>query len=163
MRVTETRKRWLPRLSLVGQTQWNNAEGFGGQNVTSVLMLTVTQQLWDGGNSSIDRQEMLGTVRMLSLQRDQQRARIDAEVRGAREQLKLAHQDVAATQQVVKVAELAVNAARKGLEAGSNTRLELLNQEDRLADARLSLLQASLSVEGAKLALRQALGLPPLP
>ncbi|MCO4760370.1 MAG: efflux RND transporter permease subunit [Myxococcales bacterium] len=161
LRVGETRKRWLPRFSLVGQSQWSNAAGFGGQNVTSVLMVQVSQQLWDGGNSSIDRKEALGHLEQVQLRRQVQRHRVAAEVRGTMHRIATLQKDLLASQKALEVSEKAVKDATAGLAAGSNTELELKDLEDRVVEGKLAVLQARVQHTVAVLDLRQAVGLGP--
>ena len=161
LRLGETRKRWLPRLALVGQSQWSNAAGFSGQNVTSVLMVTVTQQIWDGGSSGIDRREVASQLRQLALQRGRQRAQVGAEVRGTLRRIASLERDVLAAQLALSVSEQAVKDAKVGLSAGSNTELELKDLEDRVVEARLSVLQGRIQRAVAVFDLRQAVGMGP--
>ncbi|MCB9740442.1 MAG: TolC family protein [Deltaproteobacteria bacterium] len=161
-RVSETRKRWLPRLGLSGQTQWSNAAGFGGQNVTSALMITVTQQIWDGGASSLDRREAAANLRIVHLEAEKSARQIGAEVRGALLAVDRAKADLGAATRGVDVSAAAVEDARIGRKIGTNTELEQLGLEDRLVEAQLAVVQARIGVSLAILDVRSALGLPPM-
>ncbi|MEY3013969.1 MAG: hypothetical protein RIT45_2704 [Pseudomonadota bacterium] len=162
MRVSETRKRWLPRLSLSGQTQWSNAAGFGGQNVTSALMITVTQQIWDGGASSLDHREASANLRIAAVETQKIERRIAAEVRGSLLAVQRAGADIDTAQRAVDVSSAAVQDAIIGRKVGTNTELEQLGLEDRLVEAELGVVQARVARSMAVLDVRSALGLPPL-
>ncbi len=162
MRVSETRKRWLPRLSLAGQTQWSNAAGFGGQNVTSALMITVTQQIWDGGASSLDHREASANLRIAAVETQKIERRIAAEVRGSLLAVQRAGADIDTAQGAVDVSSAAVQDAIIGRKVGTNTELEQLGLEDRLVEAELGVVQARVARSMAVLDVRSALGLPPL-
>lgn len=162
LQTDAARRRWLPRLSLVGQTQWQNAAGFGGQNVTSMLMVTLTQQIWDGGTSRIDGEEAALDLRVADIERQRTDRRIAAEVRGAYAVYHRAQQDFGLSQRAVEVSEAAVADARIGRDVGTNTELELLGLEDRVVEAQLSAVQAKILIAVALLDVRAALGLPPL-
>lgn len=161
LKLGETRKRWLPRFSLVGQSQWSNAAGFGGRNVTSMLMVKVTQQIWDGGTSGLDRREATSQLAQLDLQRGMQRARVSAEVRGTLAQIANLEKDLISAQEALKVSEKAVTDAKAGLAAGSNTELELKDLEDRVVEGQIGVLRARIQHAVAVYDLRQAVGLGP--
>jgi len=161
LRVTETYKRWLPRLSLVGQSQWSNAQGFAGTNITSLLMVQVSQQVWDGGMSGIDRKQARAVQRQVAINKGAIKARVAAEVRGALRRIAQLDKDTVAAKKALEVSEAAVVDARAGLSAGANTELELRGLQDRVVASRLAVLRARTAHSIAILDLRRAVGLPP--
>lgn len=161
LRVAETRKRWLPRLSLMGQTQWQNVEGFGGQSTNSLLMVTLTQQIWDAGASGNDRREAAADLRIVEIERLRRERTIAAEIYGALANIQRAEADLKAAQRGVEVSAAAVASGKVGRTVGTNTELELLTLEDRLVEAELAVVQARIGVAMAVFDLRSALGLTP--
>ncbi len=162
LRAAEARNRWWPRLGLYAQGQWQNASGFGDQNTSSMLMVTLSQQLWDAGQSGLDRKAALLEASRLKVEADQSRRRIAAEVRGAAAQLQVTRKDAVAARKSAEVARQALSDARSGLEAGTNTELDLRRVEDSLIEAELGQVNKEVAVEAAVLGLRRALGLGPL-
>jgi len=162
LRVDETLKRWLPRLSLVGQSQWSNAAGFAGTNVTSMLMVQLSQQLWDGGMSSLDRKAMREQVRQVTVEAARARARIEAQVRGCNARIAQQRHDVDAAVKALQVSKLALADARAGASAGAATEYEVRALEDRVLEAEISLLQSRTQHALAILDLREAVGLAPM-
>ena len=161
LRVAETRKRWLPRFSLMGQTQWQNVKGFGGQSTSSMLMVTLTQQIWDAGASGNDRREAAADMRIVEIERQRRERTIAAEIYGAKASIERAEADLKAAQRGVEVSASAVNSGKVGRTVGTNTEFELLTLEDRLVEAELAVVQARIGVAMAVFDLRSALGLAP--
>lgn len=162
LQTNETWKRWLPRLSLVGQSQWSNVSGFAGTNVTSMLMVQLTQQIWDGGISGIDRRQNEAMRRQIAVQKATIKAQIAAQVRGAARRIAVLEKDAVAVGEALAVSEAAVKDAEAGVAAGANTELELRGLQDRVVETRLAVLQAATSLSVAVLELRRTVGLAPL-
>lgn len=162
LRIRETKNRFWPRFGLVAQAQWQNVEGFAGQNTTAYIGVSVTQYIWDGRTSAIDRREQELALAEQAIEARKLRARAEAEIRGALARVGSLDDDLVAAEQAVAVSQQAVKDATLGLEAGTNTELDLRRFEDQALEAELGVVQKRVEREMAVLSLRQAMGLGPL-
>lgn len=125
-----------------------NASGnFGvndeGDDSTS-LSLTLSGPIYQGG-------AIPSRVRQLEAQRDQVRAQlyttglqVDQGVGSAYANLAVAVASIAASQQEVRAAQLALAGVREELQLGARTTLDVLDQEQELLDARTNLVSAEV-------------------
>ena len=126
-----------------------------------MLMVTLTQQIWDAGASGNDRREAAADMRIVEIERQRRERTIAAEIYGAKASIERAEADLKAAQRGVEVSASAVNSGKVGRTVGTNTEFELLTLEDRLVEAELAVVQARIGVAMAVFDLRSALGLAP--
>ena len=125
-------------------------------------MVQVTQQIWDGGTSGLDRKERQSQVRQLAIEAEKTRSRIEAEVRGAMAKIKQQEQDASAATKALKVSQQALADAKAGFSAGAATEYEVRALEDRVVNAEIGVLQARTQLAVAILDLRQSVGASPM-
>ena len=91
-----------------------------------------------------------------------QRNKIEIELRTARNALDIAQQNVTAARELLKQANLTLTIFRKALDAGEVDLFFLLNQEIKVNDSEVKLLEAERDFFTAIAAMQAALGLDPL-
>ncbi len=91
-----------------------------------------------------------------------QRNKIEVELRTARNALDIAYQNVVAATELLKQSEITLSIFRKSLEAGRTDLFFLLNQEIKVNDSEVKLLEAERDFFTALASMQAALGLDPL-
>jgi outer membrane protein TolC len=158
----EPRGRFWPSLALTGQARASSEEGFAGANTDWFLGVTLTWNVWDGGERAAEAEALDAAARIGDLDAAAASRRVDLEVRQALAQLGTARE-------VVAQAEAAVAAARKNAEEtailyrrGLARAIEVVDAAAALFDAEVALARESYGLGLALLDLRAALGLDPL-
>ena len=121
------------------------------------------------GGVPIQRRKPIGKIqateaklKQISQKLEYQRNKIEIELRTARNALDIAQQNVVAARELLKQANITVSIFRRSFEAGKTDLFFLLNQEIKVNDSEVKLLEAERDFFTAMAAMQAALGLDPL-
>jgi outer membrane protein len=157
--VERARSNHLPTLKLTGSSQWqsNTDLGYASDNLSSVGVQLAMPLLAGGRISSVTRETLARQDQAAELLR---KAMADAELAAA-ESFHGVNDSVArvsALKQAVKSSEVALDAARIGLDVGYRTSVDVLNAQQQLFAARRDLLQQRYNYIQQRLKLKAAVG-----
>jgi outer membrane protein TolC len=159
--ASEPLLRIVPTLNLIGQANTSTNTPSNAKVIDEFLGLSLSWTLYDAGNRyadkhSRDAQAQIADLVLVTL------------VRTVDEQVKAAAVTLLASQNALKVAEMAVSAAQKSAEEteilynqGLAKAIELVDAQDQVFLAETNYATAEYSMAGAYLSLRQAMGLLP--
>ncbi len=155
--------RYVPSLDLAGTYRTTNESGFSGRTHDESASLTLTWELFDGGEGLAERAERLSTLRAAELGISLRSRSIEVEIRQAAALL-------TSEQAAIRQAASAVKAATKNsvesselYREGLATALERSVATVQLFEAEVSEVRAKYALALAYLNLRAAKGLDPLP
>jgi len=116
--------------------------------------LQISVPLWTGGQREARHEEAMRLADRADAELDRARRRIALEVRAAWLGLEAGSQRVVALEQSRIASEARLQTTRTGLEVGDRTTLDVLNAQNDLAQAELSLAQARIArlLDGLRLA-----------
>ena len=157
--IKVAKAQYAPRVSIVGSAGVQERYGDDGRRDTSVTALAQgTIPLVTGGLKQSE-------VRSARLQREQARQQIMTLERAIRAQVlqawfgyEAAQRSISASRRQVEAAEIAYEGANEELAVGVRTTLDVLDQEQQLFEARLSLVQAERDAYVAAHTLLRAVG-----
>jgi len=150
--------RWLPTLSAFGQARAFNYGGFSGTNYALAAGLQLDWSLYDGGARDAARA-------LANAQRDEAQARLSSlqltiadDIANARRDLDVKHAAVTTAQRAVTLSGQTLERVRAQHDAGTIAQLDLLNAQDTVVSAELTLAQARFDLELAELTLQRQVG-----
>jgi outer membrane protein TolC len=150
--------RWSPVLSAFGFLRGQNYTGFSGDKYAWGVGLQLDWLLYDGGVRDAQRH-------IAEAQRREAEARLDLladtvsdEVANARGSLETKRKGVTAAERAVELARETLRLIRAQYEAGTAKQLDVLQAQDVLVGAEVSLAQAHFDVALADIQLRRAAG-----
>lgn len=149
----------LPRVDVEGNlTRSDQATSPESRSETAEIFARITVPLYQGGAVSSE-------VRQAKQIHGQRRKELDAAVRTAVERATRSWEDLLTAQAQIKAfsaeikaAEIALDGVKQEAQVGSRTVLDVLDAEQELLDARVSLIGARRDEFVARMALRQAVG-----
>lgn len=153
------KKYWMPNLFGYGQyqTSWQ-----GNNSLfwipSSVVGVTLSVNLWDGGTSRAKRERILININDLDERKRQLEAAITLEVNNARNQYENALNVLENKTRNLALTERIVETTRKKYTAGVGSSFELVATDLQLYNAQRDLLQAKYDVLNARVAVQKALG-----
>ncbi|WP_376090170.1 TolC family outer membrane protein [Roseomonas sp. CCTCC AB2023176] len=149
----------LPSASLQGQAFRNDNQTQPGTRSTGQqITATLTVPLFQGGAEyAAVRQARQDATRLRQVVDDQRRASTQQAIQ-AWETLQSARATVEATRAQIRAAEVALDGVQREAVVGSRTTLDVLNAEQELLNARVSLVRALANVVTASHSLAQAVG-----
>lgn len=152
---------YLPTLSLRTTWQVSSDPGFAGQYTAGAMFLTAAWQLFDPNRRPRHAaQEALARQARLEAQYRAREASFT--IRQARRDLDTVGATLLTARQRLTLASETRQQVQGRYTAGRATALELVEAEDTLRQAELDAIARTLSLDRARLALQQALGLDPL-
>ncbi|WP_458096783.1 TolC family outer membrane protein [Roseomonas sp. WA12] len=149
----------LPQASLQAQAFRNdNQQALGQRAIGEQVLATVTVPLYQGGAEySAVRQARQDATRLRQVVDDQRRA-ATAQAIQAWETLQSARATVESVRAQIRAAEIALDGVQREAVVGSRTTLDVLNAEQELLNARVSLVRALANVVTGSHSLAQAVG-----
>ncbi|HEY8613894.1 MAG TPA: TolC family outer membrane protein [Roseomonas sp.] len=149
----------LPQASLQAQAFRNdNQQTLGQRTIGEQVTATVTVPLYQGGAEySQVRQARQDATRLRQVVDDQRRI-ASAQAIQAWETLQSARATVDSVRAQIRAAEIALDGVQREAVVGSRTTLDVLNAEQELLNARVSLVRALANVVTASHAVAQAVG-----
>jgi outer membrane protein TolC len=154
--------RWVPSLVANGTANATSVAGTTGKTTDWFVGLNAIWTLWDGGERSADRADLVAQAEVARLQSDRQ-------TRGVALEVDTALVSLGTSRDTITVASAAVVAARKNVEEtralyrqGLARALDVADATARLFDAEVALARERYGLGLALLNLRSALGLGPL-
>ena len=163
--LTLARNQMLPNVDLTMQTTQNMGEATSDPNVKGPLQLEVGVI----GGVPIQRRKSIGKAQSTEAKLNQvsqklefQRNKIELELRTARNALDIAQQNVKTSRELLKQANITLAIFKKANEAGEVDLFFLLNQEIKVNDSEVKLLEAERDFFTALAAMQASLGLDPL-
>lgn len=153
--------RYLPSLGFSGLARFTNEQGFSGRDRDWSLGVNLSWALYDGGERHAERHERSALARVADLETHAAVRRVELEVRRARV-------GIEQSQQAVRAAGAALDAARRNAVEMSELYRQGLARALELADASVRLFEAEVALAGERfglgrafLGLRAAVGLDP--
>jgi len=149
----------LPQASLQAQAFRNdNQTAAGTRAIGESLTATLTVPIYQGGAEySAVRQARQDAIRLRQVVDDQRRA-ASSQASTAWETLGSARATVDSVRAQIRAAEIALDGVQREAVVGSRTTLDVLNAEQELLNARVSLVRALANVVTASHSLAQAVG-----
>ena len=149
----------LPQASLQAQAFRNdNQQILGQRTIGESLTASVTIPIYQGGSEyAVVRQARQDAIRLRNVVDDQRRA-ASAQASQAWETLLSARATVDSVRAQIRAAEVALDGVQREAVVGSRTTLDVLNSEQELLNARVSLVRALTNVVTASHSLAQAVG-----
>lgn len=159
--ILSSRLRWLPTVQGFANFRAFNYAGFSGQNFNFSGGVQLDWILYDGGARYAQRRlqeaQLEETQARLRLLRDTVRDEIST----ARRTLGNRRNNFTTAQRSVMLAQETLNLVRAQYEAGTVTQLDLLQAQDSLLSAEVTLAQARFDLSLAELSLSRTVGLFP--
>jgi TolC family type I secretion outer membrane protein len=150
----------LPTVSLAGSlSRSDDATTRGSESTSSSLTASVSIPLYQSGSEYSDIRELGQTNNQRRIQVEESRRDVTEDVKQAWERLNTATARIHARVDEVAAAEVALDGVRQETEVGSRTTLDVLDAEQELLDARVSLVSAERDEYVAGFELRSAIGL----
>ena len=149
----------LPQASVQAQAFRNdNQQVVGQRTIGEQVVATVTVPLYQGGSEySAVRQARQDAIRLRQVVDDQRRI-ATAQAIQAWETLQSARATVESVRAQIRAAEIALDGVQREAVVGSRTTLDVLNAEQELLNARVSLVRALTNVVTGSYSLAQAVG-----
>jgi outer membrane protein TolC len=157
----ESWMKFLPQLVGTGSYRWSDVEGFAGDSTNWQLGLALQWSLFEGGLTYWELQERTHEVNAAALSIEKTRQDIAQQVHEARLELQTAEANLTAARRRVDLATKSAELVGAQFEVGAVTQLDVLDANRALADAQTADALAQLGVDLARLALEQALVMPP--
>lgn len=155
--------RWSPMLSAFGFLRGQNYTGFSGDKYAWAVGLQLDWLVFDGGVRDAQRHVAEAQRRAAEARLELLADTVSDEVANARGSLETKRKGVAAAQRSVELARETLRLVRAQYEAGTARQLDVLQAQDVLVGAEVSLAQAHFDVALADLQLRRAAGAFPAP
>lgn len=158
--LTQAKSGYLPRLSTSADYGRAYIDGLVPEDEDNVasLLFTLSQLIYDFGRTT-------GLIDASAFNVEASQANLRQVYHDVVLDIKNQYYDVLESQELITVAEEAVRnyerqlyRARKYLEAGVRTRIDVTNAEVNLANERLNLVQAKANLQSSRVALEQTLG-----
>ncbi len=163
--LTLARNQVLPSVDLVLQSVQNVGQGTSAINDKGEFQL----EAGVSGEVPIQRRKAIGKIQnteaklmQISQKAEFQRNKIEIQLRSARNGLDIAQQNVVAARELLRQANITLDIFRRVLEAGRVDLFFLLNQEIKVNDSEVKLLEAERDFFVSLAAMQAALGLDPL-
>jgi len=159
LNVERYKKYWMPNLFGYGQyqTSWQ-----GNNNLfwipSSVVGVTLSVNLWDGGTSRAKRERVQIDIQELDQRKRQLENAITLEVNNARNQYENALNVLENKRRNLRLTERIVDTTRKKYAAGIGSSFELVATDQQLFGAQRDYLQAQFDVLTARVSVQKALG-----
>jgi outer membrane protein TolC len=167
-RAKEPLWRWVPALSAIGQADASSSENMtgpdaaNGQTIDWFVGLSAVWTLWDGGERSADRDDLVAQAEVAELESARQTRGVALEVRNALVALDTSRGTVDAASSAVTAARKNVEEARALYRQGLARALDVADATAGLFEAEVALAQERYGLGVALLNLRSALGHEPL-
>jgi outer membrane protein TolC len=158
----EPRMRWLPALGLAAQLAASSQTDRSGHDVTGTVSLNASWTIFDGGSRDADARSRDASAAIADLQADSLVRTVDAQVRGAAASLDSAQQALVAAQDAMTASRKSADETAILYHQQLAKAIELLDANEQRFAAEVNFAVAQFSVATAYLALRQAMGLPPI-
>src|SRR5215510_2336490 len=148
-----------PTLSLQGSAQQNNEQSLLGLKSFNALVLgQLTIPIYQGGSEYALIRQTKETLGQQRLNLDTARDSVRQNVVQSWGQLEAAKANIEATQAQVQASEIALNGVREEARVGQRTTLDVLNAQQELVNARVSLVSAQRDRVVASYTLLSAVG-----
>ncbi len=157
----QTRGSWLayaPSLSFIAQYQLSNVKGFTGQYGYWTAGLGLQWTIWDGGLREANLRESRAKERESLATLEAAENKVRDEVRRAFLDLESAQSNRATAEDQLRLAKESATLVRGSYEAGAATYLELIDADNALLGAELSLLSETLNADLAVIKVARAAG-----
>lgn len=160
--VTSAWMDYLPTIALTGSYRVTQNTGFSGDPASWQILMTLDWLIYDGGLRRATRRERASQLREAQLRLDQLDRSARHQARQARRDLDTAAATLRTSAERVELARVTREQVLRRFRGGVDNSLELVEADDALEQAELSLVAGQLELATARLALLQALGLDPL-
>jgi outer membrane protein TolC len=153
------KKYWMPNLFGYGQyqTSWQGNDKLFWIP-SSVVGVTLSVNLWDGGTSRARRERVQIDINELDIRKKQLEQGITLEVNNARNQYENALTVLENKRRNLQLTERIYDTTQKKYQAGVGSSFELVTTEQQLFNAQRDLLQAQYDALTARVAVQKALG-----
>jgi outer membrane protein len=148
-----------PTVSLTGSlNQRYDVQGLGDRRSSASVVGSVSVPLYEGGEVTSRVRAAKETVAQRRLEVDVSRDAIRAGIVAAWGQLEASKAQILAAQAQVQASEIALNGVREEAKVGQRTTLDVLNAQQELLDARVTLISAQRDRVVASYQVMQAVG-----
>jgi outer membrane protein TolC len=159
--VLSAKLKWLPSLSAFGLFRLTNAAGFSGQPWAVGVGAQVDWLIYDAGLRLAQERQFESVAVETGLRRAQLRDTISDDIRNLREALTTRRQAVDSARHEAALADETLRLTRVQRDAGTATQLDLLQAQDALINAEVTVARARFEVGLAAVQLKRAAGLFP--
>lgn len=157
--TTDAWMQYLPTLALQGQGRYTtNTGGFTSDPFTGAIIVQASIPLYDGGNRYAAMQESTSRVREETFKLKQLEEKIESQVRGNAEDLRIRGEALQTAQHAVELSKASRDNAVRFYELGTATNLDVIDANLALFGAELDLARAQLDVDQGRLGLAYILG-----
>jgi outer membrane protein TolC len=150
--------RWAPTLSAFGNARKFNYDNFVRDRHSWAVGGQLDWVLFDGGGRDADRHRATARAAEAQAQAEVLRDKVRDDLANETDTLMVKRLGVEAAEHSVTLAQESLELIRTQYAAGTGTQLDLLQAQDAIVAAHLSLVQARFDVAAADLALRYAAG-----
>jgi outer membrane protein len=150
--------RWFPSLSAFGTGRVSNYSGFGGDPYFWAVGASLDWVLLDGGLRDVQRKAARAQGRETTLRVLQLRDTVRDDLADSRLLIDTKRAAVESARKSVELARASLALVRVQYEAGATTQLNLLEAQDAMVAAEVTLAQASFELAVADLGARRAAG-----
>jgi outer membrane protein TolC len=162
-RAKEPLWRWVPSLSAIGQADATSIEDADtGRSIDWFVGLSAVWTLWDGGERSADRDDLVAQAEVAELEVARQTRGVALQVQNALVALDTSRRTIDAASSAVTAARKNVEEARALYKQGLARALDVADATAGLFEAEVALAQERYGLGLALLDLRSALGQEPL-
>jgi outer membrane protein TolC len=147
----------LPSLALTadyGANGMNPSQAHGTFSVTG----TLTVPIWRGGRTEGDIEQADAALTQRRAEREDLRAKIESDVRGALLDLQAAANQIDVADQNLKVTKETLDLTRQKFQAGVSDNVEVVQAQESVASAELDYINSVFAHNVAKLSLARAIG-----
>jgi outer membrane protein TolC len=155
--------RWAPTVAAFGTATQNSVAGLGGEESAWAAGVQLDWKLFDGGARDADRRRAASQRSEAEVRLAQSRELIADEVADAARAVETKRSAVSAAGRGEGLAEQTLATVRTQYEAGTASQIELLQAQDDLVGARVTVAQARFDLAVADLQLRRSVGAFPEP
>jgi outer membrane protein TolC len=156
--ATSAKLRWLPSLSAFGNLRAFTAAGFTGDNYAWALGAQLDWQIYDGGLRQATQHQSESIAIENELRREQLKDTITDEIKNTRYNLETRRLAVETAKREVVLADETLSLTRVQRDAGTATQLDLLQAQDALITAEVSVARARFDLGLVYIQLRRATG-----
>jgi outer membrane protein TolC len=158
--VTEIKKSFFPKLTLVGEVGTTQATAFGfpARQASGLIGIELTIPLESGGLIHAKKREALSLQNKADLQLQQTRLEVLSQIKEALEQILSTEEALTAAESYVETVKEETNIAEKRFSHGSSNILDYTSSHNNLATAQDTLTDAMFNLEAAKLNYYRTLG-----
>jgi outer membrane protein TolC len=161
--ASSARWRWAPTLSGFGNVRAFNYTGFAGDNYSWALGLQLDWAIYDGGVRDAAHALANAQKRENDLRWLQRKDAVADEVEVARRALETKRQALQTARRSVELSKETLELVRVQHDAGTATQLDLLQAQDALVAAEVTVAQARFDLDLSTLQLQEKAGLFPRP